>query len=185
MPPRHQPPGPATRADLDGLISVLRAELPRFDVRFKDESRLQRAIGLVLRPFNGAYVTHYTTVMFGRVYFPSRAWMEERGPDAVWRILRHEAVHLRDAQRWPLLFELTYLLLPLPAVLTLRALWEWRAYRETLCAHAERHGEIPDTMLDEVQAAFVGPDYLFMWPFRGHVRRKLAALRREILDALR
>jgi hypothetical protein len=39
--------------------------------------------------------------------------------------LRHEAVHLRDARRFPVLFELSYLA-ALPAVFTARAWWEWR-----------------------------------------------------------
>lgn len=172
-----------TDADVEALASELRAELRRFDIRYKDESRLQRAIGRLVRPFNGAYMTAYTTVMFGTVYFPSRAWAAYQGPACVYEILRHEAVHLRDARRFPVLFELSYLF-ALPAGLTMRAFWEWRAYAETLRVHAEQHGEIPDHLLEFIAERFTGRDYLFMWPFPKMVRRKLRALREEILTNL-
>lgn len=154
--------------------------LPRFAVRYKDESRLQRLIGRLLRPLCPTYLTQYTTVMFGKVYFPSRAWRARVGPVAVYRILRHEAVHLRDARRWPLVFESSYLV-GLPTVLTARAWWEWRAYRETLRVELELTGDIPDALLDHVQARFTGRDYGFMCPFPRFVRRRLERERARLL----
>ncbi len=140
---------------------------------------MQRAIARLIRPFNGGYLTHYTTVWFGRVCFPSRAWCCEQGPDALYVTLRHEAVHLRDARRLPVLFELSYLF-ALPAVFTARAWWEWRGYAETLRAVHELRGTIPDTLLDHVALQFTGPAYLYMCPFPGFVRRRLTRLRDEI-----
>lgn len=166
------------------LEADLARALPRFAVRYKDESALQRLIGRLLRPFCPTYLTGYTTAMFGRVYFPSRAWRATVGPGTVYRILRHEAVHLRDARRFPLVFHFTYLFC-LPAGLTARAYWEWRAYRETLRVEAELTGEIPDALLDHVQARFTGPDYLFMCPFPRFVRRRLERARARILAEVR
>jgi hypothetical protein len=167
-------------------VAALEAELaralPRFAIRYKDESRLQRWIGVLLRPLCPTYCTRYTTVMFGKVYFPSRAWCEAVGPGAIWRILRHEAVHLRDARRWPLIFPLSYLVC-LPTVFTARAWWEWRGYVETMRAEAEITGAIPDALLDHIQARFTGPDYAFMCPFPRFVRRRLERARAEILGA--
>lgn len=177
---RTPTPSPIDETFVAAYEAELGRELPRFAVRYKDESRLQRLIGALVRPFNTTYLTHYTTVMFGRVYFPSRAWRAQRGPAAIYATLRHEAVHLRDARRFPLVFQLTYLF-ALPAGLTLRAVWEWRAYLETLRVSAESTGAIPDELLAHVERAFTGPDYLFMCPFPGFVRRRLERARREIL----
>jgi hypothetical protein len=159
---------------------ALRAELPRFAICYKDESGLQRAIGAVVRPFNRDYMTRYTTVMFGRVYFPSRAWCERLGPETVYKVLRHEAVHLRDARRYPGLFHLSYLF-ALPAVFTARAWWEWRAYLETMRVEVELHGHVSDATLRYLERCFTGPDYLFMCPFPRFVRRRLEAARAAML----
>ena len=168
--------------DVDELAAALAEELPGFRIGYKDESRLQRFIAALLRPFNNTYLTHYTPVLFGTVWFPSRRWQAEMGPRHVWLILRHEAVHLRDARRWPVLFELSYLFV-LPVGLTMRAWWEWRAYAETVRATFEVDGVVPDAELDEIADRFVGSDYLWMWPSRRSIRARLERLRREVAAA--
>ena len=162
--------------DVATLVAALAAELPRFRIRYKDESRLQRAIAALLRPFNRRYLSDYTTVMFGAVYFPSRSWQRAVGPRDIWLILRHEAVHLRDARRWPLLFQLSYLFV-LPAGVTLRAWWEWRAYAESVRATMEIDGVVEDAMLADIAERFVGSDYLWMWPSRAWIQSRLERLR--------
>ena len=164
-------------------VDVLEATLATqgFHVRYKDESRAQRLLAALLRPFNRDYLTRYTTVMFGRIWFPSRAWRKAMGAEAIWATLRHEAVHVADMRRFPVFFQLSYALL-LPAGLTMRAFWEWRGYTETLRAHFEVHGAIDDALLDEIAERFTGPDYLYMLPFPGLVRRRLDVLRQRIID---
>jgi len=86
-------------------------------------------------------------------------------------LLRHEAQHVRDWRRFGLLFWLTYLL-ALPAGPSLRAFWEWRAYRVSLRAVHERHGSVDEATRAWVVGAFCGAaPYWWMWPFRGQVRR--------------
>lgn len=170
-----------TEADVIKLEEMLAIELPRFRVCYKDESALQKLISRLLWPFNRRYSTDYTTVMFGRVYFPSRAWRAQAGPERIFLTLRHEAVHLRDARRFPGVFQLSYLLL-LPTVFTVRALWEMRAYNESIRAHVELNGEVPESALQVFESAFVGPDYLFMCPFRRFVRRRLLTARAKALS---
>lgn len=171
---------PVTAADLAALEAHLQRHLPRFRICYKDESRLQQLIGRLVWPFNRTYCTHYTTVMFGRVYFPSRDWCEAWGPEAIYGILRHEAVHLMDMRRFPLIFQLSYLFL-LPSVFTARAWWEWRGYLETMRVEAELHGCIPDSLITHIQTRFTGPDYLYMCPFPGFIRRRLLAARARLL----
>lgn len=161
----------------------LARELPGFDVRYKDESRLNRFIGRLIWLFNRHYQTRYTTVLFGKVYFPSREWRRQQGPAAIYKTLRHEAVHLRDARRFPVIFHLSYLLL-LPAGLTVRSVWELRAYRETIRVEAELRGTVSDYLIDHIERAFTGPDYLFMCPFKGPLRRTLERYRSEALADL-
>lgn len=177
-------PGCVTWDDVAALEAHLRAELPRFALCYKDESRLQRLIAWLVWPFNRTYATRYTTVMFGKVYFPSRAWCDGCDAFALYSLLRHEAVHLRDMKRFPVIFHLSYLAL-LPTGLTARAFWEWRAYQETLRVHAEVYGEIPDWLLRFIEQRFTGPDYLFMWPFPKHIRQRLEAARTRILAEVR
>ena len=172
-----------TEEDVAKLEAELLRELPRFGVGYKDESRVQAWIGALVRPFNATYMTNYTTVMFGKVWFPSRTWRARVGPRAIYETLRHEAVHLRDMRRFPIFFQLTYVLL-LPAGITFRALWEWRAYAESLRVQAELDGRIDDESLDFIAERFTGPDYLYMLPFPRLDKARLRALRRQILSEL-
>ena len=86
-------------------------------------------------------------------------------------VLRHEAQHVRDWRRFGLLFWLTYLAV-LPAGPSLRALWEWRAYRVSLRAAQERHGRVDEATRAWVVAQFTrAAPYWWMWPFPRQVRR--------------
>jgi hypothetical protein len=103
------------------------------------------------------------------------------GTRAGYLVLRHEAVHLLDQQRLgPLSFIIAYLLLPLPAVITLRALFEWRGYRETLRAYRERSPKLARRRAEKLVRQFASGRYLFMWPLRRMVEhwveRELARL---------
>ena len=86
-------------------------------------------------------------------------------------VLRHEAQHVRDWRRFGPLFWLTYLLV-LPAGPSLRALWEWRAYRVSLRAAHERHGRVDEATRAWVVGQFTrAAPYWWMWPFPRQVRR--------------
>jgi len=86
-------------------------------------------------------------------------------------ILRHEAQHVRDWRRYGLLFWVSYLAL-LPAGPSLRAFWEWRAYRVSLRAAFERHGRVDEATRAWVVGQFTRTaPYWWMWPFPRQVRR--------------
>jgi hypothetical protein len=89
------------------LEGTLREKAPDLKVLFKDESRLQKAVGYVLQPFTPEYMTDYTTTIGSTVYFPSKAFYEGR-PDRSIITLSHEFVHVMDHQR-DVLFKLKYL----------------------------------------------------------------------------
>lgn len=169
-----------TKADVQAYERELADELPGLRVAYKDESRSQALVGALLRPFNSRYMTDYTTVFGGTVWFPSRQWRGAVGPRAIYETLRHEAVHLRDMRRFWGFFHISYVLL-LPAVFTFRAWWEWRAYAESLRVSLELDGRIDDSQLRFIEDRFVGPDYLYMLPFRGFLRRRLQTLRDRLV----
>jgi hypothetical protein len=88
-------------------------------------------------------------------------------------------VHVRQFERWGwLVMILVYGVLPLPLGLAYgRARLEWEAYAETLRAVAELEGlgaAKSPALHDEIVRRFTGPDYGWMWPFAGAVRRWIA-----------
>jgi hypothetical protein len=157
------------------LADILR-EFPDFGIRRKRASALQRAIAAALQivTLGGqrGYLSAYHTVLFGKLYV-SDAW--DRMDDAArYILLRHERVHLRQRRRLgDLLLALVYLLPVLPVGLAWgRARIEWEAYVETIRATAQVHGLSAARALEpEIVRRYIGPDYAWMWPFPGTVRR--------------
>jgi hypothetical protein len=166
--------------DVEALIAWMQTHLPSFAVCYKDESRLQRLIAWLLKPINPRYMTLYTTVMFGKVYFPSREIVAEYGWDQVYGTLRHEFVHLMDARRFPVWFEFSYLFL-FPAGWTMRAFWELRGYTQNMIVEFEQTGQISPVTCERIADQFVSAAYGWMVPFRASIERDLARLREEIL----
>lgn len=87
------------------------------------------------------------------------------------RLLRHEGVHVADQWRWGVLFYLSYFLPLYLGPFTLRAWWEWRAYREDVRDEVERTGRLSAGTRERVVRAFTGRVYLWMWPFPSFMRR--------------
>jgi len=139
---------------------------------------LQRAIDRVLRALTlGAmdrYLSTYVTTIGRTIYVPDD-W--ERWPiESRVEILRHELVHVAQFARYGLVpMAIAYLLFPLPVGLAwCRMRLEREAYEETLRAAYERGGKAAcDALRDEITLRFVGPDYLWMWPFRRDTERWL------------
>lgn len=138
----------------------------------------QRAADIALRivTLGGmrSYLTHYVTTLGHTIYVPDDfdAWRPERALE----ILRHEAVHVRQFERYGWIgMVLLYGLLPLPMGLAYgRARLEWEAYAETLRAIAEVEGIAAarsTAVHDEIVRRFTGPDYGWMWPFPNAVKR--------------
>lgn len=93
--------------------------------------------------------------------------------------LRHEAVHVGDWARFGLLLWVSQLLLP--AGPSLRAFWEWRAYRESMRVELERTGGLSDAYLAHLERIFTGPRYAWMLPVPPLVRRLLRRERARLL----
>lgn len=167
---------PRSSAFLRDLV----AEFPDFRIRAKRDSALQRAIDRALRILTlggqNKYLTEYHTVLWGVLWVPD-SWA--RMPDlSRYVLLRHERVHLRQRRRYGDAWMTFLYLLPLfPLGLAYgRARIEWEAYEETIRATVEVAGvEQARALEDEIVQRFVGPDYGWMWPFPGTVRRWFAS----------
>lgn len=169
----------ADRARYDALVGSMSAQ--GISLREKRSSRVQRWIHHALRAltFGGQdrYATEYVTTLGRTIWVPDTwgRWSHR----ARWKVLRHELVHVRQFARWTWPgMVVIYGFFPLPAGLAYgRALLEWEAYAETLRAEFALEGlaGAADPVLhDEIVRRFTGPDYGWMWPFEGWVRRRIA-----------
>lgn len=164
------------RGRLERLEDELAIEFPRFRIRKKRTSLLQRAIHVVLALLTlggqRVYLTRYHTVLFGTLWVPD-AW-DAMTDDDKYILLRHERVHLRQRARLgDVLMTFLYLIPFCPLFLAYgRARIEWEAYIETLRATAEVYGvEAAEALRGHIKERFVGPDYGWMWPFPASIDR--------------
>lgn len=172
-----------SRAALDAFLATLGDEFPHFRVVEKRESRLSRAIDVALRVVTlggqRSFMTRYYTVIGDTLYVPG-SWASVDPVEAI-ITLRHERVHLRQRRRWTLPgMAFLYLVPILPLGLAWgRARIEWEAYEETVRATWELRGEAAArsaSLRRHIIDRFVGPDYGWMWPFRGQLERRYDAL---------
>lgn len=161
------------------LLADIQREFPSFAIVPKRTSALQRLIAVLLLvvTFGGqrSYLTRYHTVLFGKLYVPD-AWARMDDDDR-YILLRHERVHLRQRRRMgDVMMALVYLVPFFPIFLAWgRARIEWEAYVETIRATAQVRGlQAARALEDDLVARYVGPDYGWMWPFPGTIRRWFA-----------
>lgn len=156
----------------DALVKEIVEEFPTFRIVSKRTSRLQKAIDVFLRVVTlggmKTYLTRYHTVLFGTLWVPD-TWEAMADLDR-YVLLRHERVHLRQRRRMgDLAMAFVYLVPFFPLGLAYgRARIEQEAYEETLLATAEVYGrDAAQGLKEHIFQRFTGPDYGFMWPFRG------------------
>jgi hypothetical protein len=167
------------------LLADIRDEFPDFAVLPKRRSALHRAIGVVLAILTlggqRRYVSGYHTVLFGRLYVAD-AWDRMDDPSR-YVLLRHERIHLRQRRRMgDLRMAFLYLIPFFPIGFAWgRARIEWEAYVETIRATAEIYGLAAARALEpEIVRRYVGPDYGWMWPFPGSIRRWFGDVMRDL-----
>lgn len=168
-------------------LSLVRKYIPQFQVRDKEWSLSQRAIGWLLRRLgNPYYMDGYWTTIGYTTYRPSGTHSDE------WLTILHEGCHAVQKKRWRVLFYLAYLfpqslalifvglsvlfswwwllglvcLLPWPA--PFRWVFEREAYRLSLICEGTYLGDIYDksARLKQIEENLSGPDYYWTWPFK-------------------
>jgi hypothetical protein len=113
---------------IDGLIEAIRKHVPGFQLKFKDESRFMKLLGVLTYPFNQHFMEGFITTIGTTVYFPSRKSIEEHREEGAAATMSHEFVHMWDSERQWLRYNLGYLspqifFIPLLAVYAVLGSW--------------------------------------------------------------
>jgi hypothetical protein len=182
-----------SQEEVDALLEEIHEHIPDFKIVYKEDKGWWKTniytffawlFFVVMGFFNPAYekkfYKRYSNGMQGNVIvFPNRRDYEDMTQVNVYKLMRHEYVHLRDQQNHPLWWPISYVLV-LPFVFTMRAHWEFRGYQASLLTHYELNGEIPDWLLDHYQWQFTSGMYGWMMPFKKKVRARLEQMRDDI-----
>lgn len=174
-----------TASDVRDLEDSLRKEFPGFVLLPKKESVLMRLINTFLLIVTiGLYQdfmkTFCTTI--GRTLYTPSNW-DEKSPAAQAINLRHEAVHMRQQVRYGRIWYSFLYLFVLPIGFCFwRRKFEMEAYEETLQATHDYGGNVLDPNVKAgIVKQFIGPSYLWMWPFKEGVLRWYDEVTRRIL----
>lgn len=120
----------------------------------KNDSKLMKAIAVILKPFCPTFMTNFTTTIGRTIYCPNGQIMES--------VLAHELVHVADFKKYHVWFVFSYLLFP-PMFITMRAFWEKRAYKETIrCFLKDYPNGDMSFFKDFLVSQFTGSNYLWM-----------------------
>jgi hypothetical protein len=138
----------------------------------KEESRLMRVVGVLLRFTTPDFMSSYATTIANTVYIP-RAWIEA---GRVEKVLEHELVHVRQWQRGWILFWFLY------ALPWKRALLELEAYEEDFKRWAKTNGgKVPAHQIEWVTNVLTDSRYVWAWPFpKSALRRRVEAAVRRV-----
>lgn len=191
---------------LGKLCDEMRKDIPGFEIRYKSDSKLQKFIGWLVKPFNKHYMSRYTTTLYPYVYFPTREFVEA-SPKRTFEILSHEWVHLYDRKKdwkfsllylfpqilallslfaigaiWNLWFllSLSFLLCLAPLPAKYRAKYEFRGYAMNLIFQIHIYGKVPSPFKVWLKSKFTGWDYYKMYPFSKDVDKKIEAIETKI-----
>lgn len=150
----------------------LREELLRTGVRIrlKSESRLMVVLGALLRLVgNREFITRYWTTVGPRTIWAPIGTDISR-PVLYEIVVRHELVHIQQARRWPVFWQLSYLLLPVPVLF---AWFRWRWEREAYLVQLYSGVSTPEEI-----AHVLWHGYAWTWPpalMRRYFKKKLVA----------
>lgn len=184
------------------LEAAIKEKVPGFKIKFKDESILMKIIEKIM--FFNKDFKNYTITIGKTVYFQSRKLLEENLEECFY-ILTHEAVHVFDYIKHPVLFIIGYLFPQIFAILTIfgilnpyfllflllaapipapyRTWAELRGYKMS-CKIRLLDGWSPEKIKDRIKNryvnAFIKSSYYFMFPFKSYIIRKLLEYKKPI-----
>lgn len=169
-------------------------------IRFKDETWHQKLLAK-LAFFNPEYM-NFTTTIGNTVYFPTRSSFENQ-PTLWTEVLAHELRHLHDSAAYPVVFQVSYLLPQLMAVLAVpflimgitmgpwwllglafvlclaplpapwRKKWEMAGYTTSMAVLYWESNWNPTSLPGYFVKNFTSSSYYFMWPFGKNVKSEL------------
>lgn len=155
------------------LIEEIKKEFLDFKLVYKKNSKLMKFIDLFLRVLtfgkNKTFMTEFVTTIKNTVYLNSE-W-DNYTDSSKCTLLRHERIHMRQAQRYGfILYTFLYLFVYFPVGFAYyRAKFEKEAYEESIRASYEYYGNLiinSKNYREYIIRQFVGPSYGWMFPFR-------------------
>ncbi len=158
----------------------LRQKYPKFDIVIKEDSKLMKFLykACLMKYWDPSFM-HYTVTTIGyKVYMPKYLIGSSTG----YAVLRHEAIHIAQWEKWKLWLWFTYLFC-LPFFWTARAYWEFKAYVETMKVEFEETGYVRYETVEWIADLFVGPKYVYMHTSRGKIAKKLNKHRLLIMSS--
>lgn len=176
---------------VDDLLNEMETKVPGSKILYKDEPlpfwiRLlfifPTLIGFFYRPFRKKWNEQIANQLGRYIILPSRKDHADLTDLGTYILLRHEFQHLLDWNQHKILFGLTYILFPLPVLLSGRAHWELRAYVQNMIVRHEEGIPISETYLEWIVSQFTGPLYFWMFPFKKKIMKKLKSTHEGIIE---
>jgi hypothetical protein len=175
---------------VDALLKDMEANAPNVTIHYKTDKPPSLLIKLIYTLFDligklspttkHRWYNNFANGFGNYILLPNRETFGDFTVRRNYAVLRHEYVHILDSKKYGLWFYLSYLLLPLPLLITCRAYWEFRGYAQNLIVTFEETGEIPDQHLQAYTTHFLSGMYLFMLPFKPFVLSRFEKLRELI-----
>ncbi len=161
--------------NFEKLVVETAEEFPNFEIHYKQDSWLCKAINIFLKVITfwqmKKFMTHFITTIGNKVYVPD-SW-DERSDFDKYLVLFHERVHMRQKAKYGMIpFAICYLFLPFPIGFAgFRVLFEVEAYGAEL---VELMDEIPDVyvcqhFMNQVADNLTNQNYFWSWYSRQDV----------------
>jgi hypothetical protein len=114
------------------LLESIQKRDPEFSVKFKDQSKFMKFLGVIMF-FNSSFMTSYVTTIGKTVYFPNEESLKSADNYGCILTLAHEYRHAKDYDNNKVLFILSYLfpqiLAPLMLIMMIASIWiSWIAF---------------------------------------------------------
>lgn len=151
----------------EDVVAKSMAEFPKLKIRELGSTWISRFIKWISPGTTGL-------ALFNSVYISADEWGKDKGAET----LSHEMAHIRDQHKLWILYFVLYWLPPIGP--SLKAVLEWRGYRENLrwihehpiSSDPEYNKYLEDYYCQWVAGQFSSAMYLWMWPFKKAMYRK-------------
>lgn len=107
------------------------------------------------------------TTTQGYTIYIGNDW-EWRSDFSKYQLIRHEIVHMLQWRRYSIIYSFTYAFV-LPAGLSMRAWWEYQAFKESISCYVDTAVKMDDAWISHIAKTYtsylIGIDYLYAAPF--------------------
>lgn len=186
----------------EALTAEAKTQFPGFEVRAKEDSLLMKILAKLLF-FNKRFMSDYTTTVGYKIYAPKDTrefplfWKVVAHEYVHMHDRKHAPARWLTYGLWymaPQIFAVLGLVGAVVALATWNPVWLWsllalllaapipspgrthyemRGYTMSMAVNYWRYGSVRDYQREHVLEKFTGPDYYWMWPFKGSMKKKI------------